>query len=736
MCGFFRCSGLVSKARKLIFDELLFLIITLLILFCYQNSYAQRAKIESLKKALPALHKSSRVDCLNVLSLAYTYLNADTAKLYAQRAYSEASSINYPRGIGMALNNKARVAGIALHDFPLDERISLQTIQLYKNSKDEKVLTEAYLNLALALFCQSYFDRSATACWTVMRFSKNAGDKVRLGEAIAVMGSINFETGNYEQSFNYFSQSLGVFKSIDDSYDTAILLAKMGDLYCLAGDNKTGLNYYYQSLQYAKGPSLEWHPLVDLGDTYYSLDAYDPGLYDQARYIQTIKSLTIRSNYMAFPGIREAEMHIASKEYDKALILLTEELRLSKARNDKNREMRLLLDIGKVYEGKKEYAKAFYYAKKLLQNAGDHKVKQYMMDGYKSMYTLYDHLHQVDSTYFYYRKYTEMKDSVALGDFSKKMAIHKAAVENEKEQGQIELLSKEKLINQQQLELSGQKLKAESFRKNILVIGVIILVLFGFIVFRNIMLKQKNEATRHEIVEKELTLQKLESEKAKSELQQQATELEMQALRAQMNPHFIFNCLNAINRFTIGNEAAKSADYLTKFAKLIRIVLEQSGRSFIPLEDELHSLQLYMDLEALRFDIPFSYEINTRDFNIGDIQVPPLLLQPFVENAIWHGLHRMKNEPGKINIDLKLDNEILECSICDNGVGRTNAKGLPKDGDFQKKSLGIKLTQNRLELFESSLKDNDGVIMINDLVNESGQSAGTCVLLKIPVKLF
>src|SRR4029079_5974406 len=102
------------------------------------------------------------------------------------------------------------------------------------------------------------------------------------------------------------------------------------------------------------------------------------------------------------------------------------------------------------------------------------------------------------------------------------------------------------------------------------VIGVLVLLFLGFIIFRNIILKQKNAASRHEIIQKELILQKLESEKTKTELQQQATDLEMQALRAQMNPHFIFNSLNSINRFILQNNKASASKYLTKFSRLVR----------------------------------------------------------------------------------------------------------------------------------------------------------------------
>jgi tetratricopeptide (TPR) repeat protein len=731
MPGYFHRIRMVIKTGKIFFC-LFFSILFLLLLFS-STTYAQRAKIDSLKNALPSLHDSVLVDYLNVLSLAYTYLQIDSAKSYQEKAYARSSAINYLPGVLMSLNNKAHIAGVALHDFPLQEKICLQSIQLYKNVRNEKVVAQTYMNLALAFFCQSYFDRAADACTHVTQLSQRTGDKKSLGEATAIMGSISFESGNYEKSFEYFNQSLEIFKSIDDSYNTAIVLAKIGDLYRLAGDSKTALNFYSQSLDYKKTISIEWYPLVDLGDTYYSLEQYDSTLYDQEKYLQAIKSMTIRSNYTTLPRIRIAEINIASKEYDKALALLTEELKLTQKNNDKNQLMRLLLDMGKAYEGGKNYEKAFYYTNDLLHNAQSHQVKQYIRDGYKLMSVLYEEMHNVDSAYYYFRQYTSMKEFVALDEFSKKLAIYKAATENEKKMAQIELLNKEKIINQQQLQLSGEQLKSESFLKNILIVSVLVLALLGFIIFRNIMLKRKNETNRHELVEKELTLQKIESERTKSEMQQKAGKLEMQALRAQMNPHFIFNCLNSINRFIIANDATKAADHLTKFAKLIRIVLEQSGKSFISLEDELYCLQLYMDLEKLRFEIPFQYEINTDEIDTSSVMIPSLLIQPFVENAIWHGLQGIKNGKGKISITMNLLNGILHCRIVDNGIGRKKKIAMDGKPENSKKSLGIALTRSRLELIDLSKRESVGVT-IEDLTTDSGESAGTCVHINIPAK--
>jgi tetratricopeptide (TPR) repeat protein len=659
------------------------------------------------------LEGNARVDCWNALSLAYTYLNLDTATLYQQNAYDAAVASQYARGIGMSLNNKARIAGIGFHNYPAAEQISLQTLQKYKSSADEKVLAETYMNLSLALFCQGFFDRSAGACDSLIRLAEKAADKIRLGEAEAVLGSIYFETGKYDKSFDYFNRSLALFESIDDSYNIAILLAKIGDLYCLAGDDKKGLDFYFQSLQYPLGPTIIWHPLVDLGDTYYSLKQYDAGETEHEKYVQTIKSMTVRSNYMAYPRVRKAETLIGSKAYGQALELLNGDLQRSKQGNDRNQVMRLLFDMVKGYEGLGDYRQAFKYTNELLQIAGSYNARQYILSGYKLKYDLFDHLNQPDSSYAYFRRYTSMKDSIALGEFGKKMDLYAAEKENEKQQGQIELLNKEKQISKQQLELGSQRLRNESFQKNILIIGSLVLILLGFIFVRYLNLKRKNEAIRY---------------------QKQSLDLEMQALRAQMNPHFIFNCLNSINRFTINHEAAKAADYLTKFAKLIRIVLQQSGMSFIPLEDELNSLQLYMELEAIRFEHPFRYQICSDAVKAGEIKVPPLLLQPFVENAIWHGLHPKQNGQGEIRIDCKLSGDILDCRISDNGVGRQMANGRIPGDSGKKTSLGIKLTQHRLELFETSLKERKAVITIHDLTDDEGASAGTSVLIRIPIK--
>ncbi len=217
--------------------------------------------------------------------------------------------------------------------------------------------------------------------------------------------------------------------------------------------------------------------------------------------------------------------------------------------------------------------------------------------------------------------------------------------------------------------------------------------------------------------------------KKEAELKQQKTEFEMQALRSQMNPHFIFNCLSSINRFILKNETESASDYLTKFSRLIRMVLNNSKNSLIPLEDELEMLRLYLDLERLRFKNTFDYSISFRNhFDISSIFIPPLLLQPFAENAIWHGLmHKEGN--GALEVAFELEDNMLNCYITDNGIGRKKAATFKSKSAEKQKSLGMQITAGRLALLNHDIEQT--FLNVEDLVDEEGQATGTRVTLKI-----
>jgi LytS/YehU family sensor histidine kinase len=212
-----------------------------------------------------------------------------------------------------------------------------------------------------------------------------------------------------------------------------------------------------------------------------------------------------------------------------------------------------------------------------------------------------------------------------------------------------------------------------------------------------------------------------------------ARELEMQALRAQMNPHFIFNCLTSINRFILKNDMLSASDYLTKFSRLIRMVLNHSKQSLISLEEELEMLRLYLEMEKLRFKEAFVYQIDVgNEVDTSGIFLPPLLFQPFVENAVWHGLMHKKDQ-GRLNIQLRVTDNILSCTITDDGVGRSFAENSTSKSAEKRKSMGIGITRQRMALINGNETVANSLV-IEDLYDEHGKAAGTRVVLRIKVR--
>jgi len=229
-----------------------------------------------------------------------------------------------------------------------------------------------------------------------------------------------------------------------------------------------------------------------------------------------------------------------------------------------------------------------------------------------------------------------------------------------------------------------------------------------------------------------LQLESSEKEKQLADLRHKTAEFEMQALRAQMNPHFIFNSLNSINRFILRNDKVQASEYLIKFSKLVRLILQNSQASLISLESELEALELYISLESLRFDNRFRYKISVApDLDISMLKIPPLIIQPYVENAIWHGLMH-KEERGQLDIEISQENNYLFIKIADDGVGRQQSVAFGSKSATLHKSMGLRITADRIAVLQlSDMKDSS--VIINDLANPDGSAAGTEVTIKIPV---
>jgi LytS/YehU family sensor histidine kinase len=227
---------------------------------------------------------------------------------------------------------------------------------------------------------------------------------------------------------------------------------------------------------------------------------------------------------------------------------------------------------------------------------------------------------------------------------------------------------------------------------------------------------------------------KINSRRRISEMNHKISEITQANLRQQMNPHFIFNTLNSIQYYMYQHDKLATNNYLTKFSSLMRKVLENSQHTSVSITEELDALNLYLELESLRFKDKFDFEIIVdEDIDTLMYRIPAMLIQPYVENSITHGL-MPKEGKGSIKIDLKLVNEHIICVIEDNGIGREAANERKKLRTDHHNSLGTQIVSSRLDLV-SALYGTSLKSIYTDLKNEAGEPAGTRVELQIPVMI-
>ncbi len=692
-------------------------------LFIFSSTcFAQREEIDSLKKILPALKDSSRIDCMNALSFQYIrLLIRDSSEYNQQKSYLESKNLNYIHGIAESVSNQSGIFEYFDNDFVKSETLARESIGWFEKTINKNGIENAYDNLSFALFSQSKYDDTYQIAKKQYEKSLIVKDTTMMYNALGAMGVIHYQQGNYDSAFYFYQKSHELALNKKNTIWISDDLISFGTLFREIGDYNSALDYYRQTFetdtrettQSRIDGSYETWSRMEYAELFSLLHQYDSAwhyyhLFDTSRV--TEKDLRI---YLVSTG----ETYLLQKDYKRALQNFLRGLAMHRKLNDRNEIKRVLLDIAKTYLALNNNRAALPYAREGLDLSLETKSRQFIRDGYQILYSLYDRLHKTDSAYFYYQKYIAIKDIVVSDQIKGRFAAYKY-------EQQINSINNEKLISEQQLKIQQQRLAQSSLQKKILISGLVCLIIISGFIFRTISLKRKNEKNLRELVENELQIQKLESQKKLSEL-------EMQALRAQMNPHFISNSLSAINLFILENNRLQASEYLSKFARLVRLILQNSQETFIPLERELEALQLYLELESLRFDNKFSYKIIIDDLvDISVITLPPLIIQPFVENAIWHGLMH-KNERGNLQIELYTEDETLYCKIADDGIGRKKSAELKSRSALSYKSMGMSITADRIAMLQQQEQLGTHIV-INDLMLADGSAGGTEVIIKIP----
>jgi hypothetical protein len=732
---------------------------------CYGQLPAQNLiqhHLDSLRNVLASLKDSARVDCLNQMALESrkwcegwplsTIARADSSYPYATQANLEAKQLGYAKGIA---NSFAQLGACELfrsneYQYLGKEQVPavLNKWELYAKEAvawaeklgDHNLSGQQYAALGELNFRRNNFNAGAAYYKMAISHLKLAGDEIGEAELCTWLCERYSTRGEFEKGFEYCQRSMqltqNVSKKNDDGADyykwlVQRSLVNMANLYNTAGDYEMALNYLRQGRQYHKaGAAMTTDMALDNGRVFQLLGNYDSSLYYLKKF-EELHGFWADGQNIILGKIYLSETYALTKRYDKALTQINE--CIDSLRNQQWNKLGNSYQLAKalsvasdIHHMQKDEKSALQMAKESLALMIKREARPDIMNNYYLLSGIYHSLGKNDSAYGYLLKYIRLKDSIQNKQYYFRLNGFRRMAEDEKKQSQIGLLSRDNQIKAQQL-------KEEGLVRNFLIAGLVLLSLIGVFIFRTLILRRKNEKLRRENLETDMKIQQLENLRSHSDLQRKAADLEMQALRAQMNPHFIFNCLSSINRFIIKNESRAASSYLTRFSRLIRMVLMNSQKPLILLEDELQMLRLYLDMERLRFKDAFDYRISFLNTMEGDnIFIPPLLLQPFCENAIWHGLMH-KESDGQLDIDLSIMDDILCCRITDNGIGRQKAGEIKTRSAEKDKSLGLQITTERLALLNRE-KGVHTFYEIEDLFDDKGLPAGTRIHLKISYK--
>ncbi len=292
------------------------------------------------------------------------------------------------------------------------------------------------------------------------------------------------------------------------------------------------------------------------------------------------------------------------------------------------------------------------------------------------------------------------------------LKLEQERLQNLDKEQKITLLERENHLKQLDLKLKEQALKNQQYFEQLVIAGSFILFLIGAITWLFLRQKQRQKLLRFE---------------------QEKIQTENKLFRAQMNPHFLFNSLNSIKSFILQNDIRPASSYLSKFAMLMRHILNNSDQAFIPLSKEIETLKLYLELEKLRFEDKFDFEIEVDDFiEPENTYIPPMLLQPHIENAILHGVRHKEDVKGWIKVEIVEETNHLFCVIEDNGIGRKKSREL-KHGEKKHESKASSLLQKHLKNLHRQ-EDEAIHYEIVDLIDEQGNAVGTRVEYRLPIK--
>ncbi len=553
---------------------------------------------------------------------------------------------------------------------------------------------------------------------SALQYYTTIGDSTRVADGLFDLAAIHRSSGNYEKSLSYYLRVLDISEMEGNPISLASTLTSIGLLNRLLKQYDQAISNYQKALRILDSVGSSKRMLTSLnglGTVYMEIGEYDTA---KSHFLKLL-NITREQKYEREMGYQLANLGNLEIQLGNPGKALEYHLQALQVREKLPRKADLALslaDVGNTYLQLGNHSQSRQYLAKGLVLAREIPSKPLIRDLYKMLADLSLSEHNYKEAYHYRTLYEEAKDSILNADVNKQFQELQVKYETEKKDQRITLLAQEK-------QLQEKEIQRQATLKNVFIGGAILTVLLASLLWYTFRQRLKNQRT---IAAKDQEIKEVN-------FRRQLSELEMKALQAQINPHFIFNCMNSINQMIKKGNNQNASKYLSKFSKLIRSILENAEDTEVSLKDELATLKAYIQLEALRFKEDVNFKMDIQDsIDLENTYLPSMVLQPFVENAIWHGLrHKKVATDGKISIAIRKEKEQLLCLIEDNGVGRQKAFELQEKSILKRKSLGVKITEDRLRLLSKELQKQ--LVRITDLKDPTGTALGTRVEVSIPI---
>ena len=706
-------------------------------------AYGQTQSIDSLKIELQN-HKTNDTTKVNLLyDLAFMLFQKDIelTNSYIEEAERISKDLDYKKGEANILSLKGIVESRkANYEKGLD--YFYQSLEIFESLNDIKGIASSYNSIGVNYLQQSKNNDAIIYLKKSFKIYEEINDKNKLVAGSLNLGSIHSKMGKYPEAISFFEQALRLSKEINHEYGLPYSLSNLGHIYSEQGNHPLALEYYNEGLYYKEkaqdtiGIAIT---LNSLGNEYRTLGKLDKSLEYHERSLglaSKVENKDLVATNMGNIGL----IYMEEQKYEEALKFMDEAFKISQEINDFGQMVNCLFNIGEInlllkrpkiarqnfeksielssqnniqyslalnyvgvaqsYLDEMQYVKALSFTQKAKNIAEELGLLEVQRNSFELLAKIYNKTGDFKKAYESHQQFKLLDDSL----FNK---------ENIEKIAQLEYEYKYKLeldsANIRELKLTKTVLDTSQdlakTRQNYLwaIIGILLIsIVLGTLIFIE-KLKNEKSKTKNVIVEQKL-------------------------LRSQMTPHFIFNSLSVLQGMILNKEESKSVNYLSKFSKLLRIILENSRDKLVLLSKEITAIENYLSLHNLE-DNQFRFSIHVADqIDPTAIKIPPMLIQPFVENAIEHAFNGQSGE-NIIDISLRLDQGQLICTISDNGIGIDSYEGSRSN---TKKSLATTITSERLKILSKDLKMK-GEISITD--RSKFNEKGTLVTLTIPYKL-